>query len=231
MTVIVPLAGPDFVLSNGGVKAAVDVDGEPLLRRVLMSRPWVVTAKAYIFVLHEDLPSRRFADDHLSVWFPGCATVFVSRATAGAALSVAIGVAMADVADEPLIVDLADIIIDLDEDPVRRFEDPRVHGVAVTFESSRPEYSYIRLDPSGRFVEAAEKRVISNHASAGVYLFRNAATYYRALSIALANPHVHTYNNLFYVCPLFNGVAHAGGTVEICAGRKILDIKTDLEAR
>ena len=82
MKVIVPLAGPDFVKLDGSVKAEIPVEGLPLLRHALESRSWwtsgLVTDADLVFVLHDNPPSRRFAENTLSQWYPAARQVFLS---------------------------------------------------------------------------------------------------------------------------------------------------------
>lgn len=229
MNIVVPLAGPDFILSNGSVKALIDLDGEPLLTRALNSRSWAksVDSGNMHFVLKKHEVTERFAEDYLSKWYPGCKTVFISDYTRGAALSCIAGLSMLQAPDAPLILDLADILYCENTDPVAMFRDRTdLGGIALTFESSEPVYSYLRRDSDGRVVEAAEKRVISNEASAGTYMFRNLATYLRAVAHSLDNAEAVTFRNLFFVCPVFNGVIDQGLRVETVEVSDVRDIKT-----
>lgn len=230
MRVVVPLAGPDFVKRDGSVKAEVPIDGQPLLRRALDSRPWSerVARSDYVFVLRDRPETRHFAAALLAEWYPGAATVFLGQDTLGAALSSLAGVALASASDGPLIVDLADILYTASIDPETAFAaDRRCGGIALTFPSTSPAYSYLRVDDANRFVEAAEKKVISRHASAGTYLFSGAAVFLRAVAHALENRESQQYAGLFYVCPLFNGVRAAGYEVALAPVTDVFDLKFD----
>ena len=122
----------------------------------------------------------------------------------------------------PIIVDLADIQYKSNLDPLDAFKDRNL-GV-TTFESNNPAYSYLKLDSSGHFIEAAEK-VISRNASAGTYLFCDTATYLRALAYSIENKEKETYQDLFYVCPLLNGVKNQGKKVQLESVSNIVDVK------
>lgn len=231
MKIVVPLAGPDFERDDGGVKATIDVDGEPLLRRVLEGRPWWNGTRAgaagdLIFVLQDTPTSGGFARDCLKTWYPGCTVVLLSRFTRGAALSALAGLATIQDVDDIICVDLVDIDYRSTLDPLASFAaHPQASALALTFPSDNPVYSYLRTDDTGRVVEAAEKRVISRNASAGTYFFRNAATYIMALAHSLENADLVTHHGLFFVCPLFNGVISNGGAVMLEPVDDVLDIK------
>ena len=230
MRVIVPLAGLDFIRDGGSLKAEIDLGGEPLLRRVLTSRPWAkaVSPEAYSFILLDAPETRAFARDTLVEWFPGASVTFLSRYTRGAALSALAGMASGAGWREPLIVDLADILYSTTLDPAARLAAaPQCGGIALTFKSENPAYSYLRLDAFGTFVEAAEKRVISDNASAGTYVFRDLPTYLTALAHGLKNEEKQTFRDLFFVCPLFNGVKAQGQDVLLEPVTDVTDIKVE----
>ena len=62
MRVVVPLAGPDFILKDGSLKANIKLNGEPLLSSVLNSRPWAknMNPANYSFVLFDTPETRAF---------------------------------------------------------------------------------------------------------------------------------------------------------------------------
>jgi hypothetical protein len=228
MKAIVPLAGPDFVRSDGSLKALHALEGRPLLHRVLTSRPWAggLRGDDYCFVLADRSETRDFAAGPLSDWFPESRKIFLSDFTRGAALSALAAMSAHKTADEPLVIDLADIYYESDLDPSALFaSDPSVGGIALVFESDNPAYSYLATCADGHFLHAAEKEVISSNASAGTYFFASTALYLRALSHALENEAEHTYRGLFFVCPLFNGVRAAGRDVLLKPVSNVVDIK------
>lgn len=230
MKVIIPLAGPDFVRPDGSVKATIDLDGLPLLRRAIESRSWWldghVRACDLVFVLRDDEASRAFARNFLADWYGDARTVFLSSFTRGAALTVLAGCGLIENMAEPICFDLADIMFNSAIDMDEVFSDPAVGGVALSFPSQKPIYSYIRRDENGVVVETAEKRVISGEASAGVYFFRSVPVYLAALAHVLGNEAQYTYRDIFYICPVFNGVLKQGLNVLSLPVQDILDVKT-----
>ena len=228
MRVIVPLAGPDFILDCGKLKAELNLDGEPLLRRVLTSRPWAKTLAShnYSFVFFDAPETRAFAADAILDWYPDATVTFISSYTRGAALSAMAGMATGEDVDVHIIVDLADILYESELDPALVFDtNSNCGSIALTFQADNPAYSYISLDSSGFFDKAVEKQVISNNASAGTYIFRDMATYIRALAYGLDNKASQTYRDLFFVCPLFNGVKAQGKSVILEPVTNVVDMK------
>lgn len=47
-------------------------------------------------------------------------------------------------------------------------------GALLTFESNEPQFSYVMYDKSGRIIGTIEKKVMSNHAICGAYIFKSA---------------------------------------------------------
>ena len=231
MKVIVPLAGPDFVKPDGSVKAEIPVEGLPLLRRALESRSWwtrgLVSDADLVFVLHDNPHSRRFAENTLSQWYPAARQVFLSAYTRGAALTAATGCALLPDMHEPICLDLADILFDCEIDPAALFDRPDTGALALTFPSDKPVYSYLRRNAAGEVIETAEKRVISGEASAGVYFYRSTTVYLKALAHIMDNEAAHTHRNLFFVCPILNGVLPQGLGIEGIPVSNIRDIKVD----
>jgi hypothetical protein len=229
--VVVPLAGPDFEREDGGVKAELVIDGRPLLRRCLEGRSWWQRGQVrdvdLVFVLRDTPRLRRFAGETLAAWYPGARIVTLSATAGGAALSALAGVALIGPDAEPLCIDLVDIEYRSTFDPIHCFAQPSsAAAVGLVFHSANPAYSYLRTDNEGNVVEAAEKRVISQHASAGTYFFDRAATYLEALAHNLRHSEQVTHRGLFFVCPLYNGVIAAGGRVDLEQVHDVHDFKT-----
>lgn len=53
-------------------------------------------------------------------------------------------------------------------------------GALMTFESSSPNYSYVRYDDAGNVTGTVEKKVVSNRAICGAYFFANAEIFRQA---------------------------------------------------
>lgn len=227
MNIIVPLAGPDFVLPNGSVKPLTPIKDSALLRHTLDTRPWASESPNYTFIFHKSTKSDAFIERHLRSWYPDAKTISISNYTRGAAFSALIGLSAQVDFSKPIIVDLADIIYKtIKPDICEIFEtDKNCGAVALVFESSETKYSYLRLNDEGSVIEAAEKRVISSTASAGTYIFRDTATYLRAVAHAIDNENTQTFKGLFYVCPLFNGVLAQCLNVKLLSVTDVIDIK------
>lgn len=119
------------------------------------------------------------------------------------------GVAMLSDDDEAVVIDLADILFSTGPTDPEAMLHGRVGAMIPCFISNEPCYSYLRKE-AGRVVEAAEKRVISEYASAGVYIFRDRNSYLSATQYCLANAASLTVKGVHFICPMANGILAAG---------------------
>ncbi|MGM4913540.1 hypothetical protein [Rhizobium sp. 768_B6_N1_8] len=226
LNIIIPMAGNDFERPDGSVKAEMPVGKTTLLGATLEARPWWSSAAVPVFVLRDRPASRRYARETLQARYPAARIVWLSEMSGGAAWSAAAGVALVAFPDAPVVVDLCDIMFDCDADIAAIFAtEPNLGGLALTFASHHPQYSYIRLGNDGRMLEAREKVVISENASAGVYAFRNVAVFQLALAHSLQNRARLSHNGLLFVCPMLNGVVAHGFDVRTLPARDVFDVK------
>ena len=229
MKVVVPLAGPDFELGDGRVKAELEIGGQPLLKHALESRRWWTLGRTtdsdLIFILRDTERSRRFAQDVLRAWFPSAIHVYLQQPTRGAAFTVLAGLAQVAHVTEPICVDLADILYDVLEDPGKVFADSRIGGAGLVFRSSEPCYSYFKTDEAGRVIAVAEKKVISVNASAGTYFFANPEVYLRGVANNLDRRDDVMYRDAFFVSAVMQGLLEAGKEVVLQSVHNIFDIK------
>lgn len=213
MNVIVPLAGPDFIHPRFGIRPLVEVENEPLVRRAITSRPWwidgTVGPSDLVFVLR-DLPEARTVEERLREWFPGARFVLLSDLTGGALLSALAGTALLSRPLAPVCVDLVDILYDCATPLSGLFADPSIGGILPCFQSNEACYSYAEIGMDGTVVRTTEKQVISSHASAGSYLFRDSPVFLRACAHSLDHADTLSYRGALFVCPAMNGVIAQG---------------------
>lgn len=210
MKCLVPLAGPDLWTPQFGLRPLFPIDGEPLLRQALRGRAWAyrLASKDYIFVVR-DIPEATELYEFLGNEWPGCQIVKIPALVNGAMLSAMCGIAYGQ-GGGPIIIDLADILFQ-HELEIEQF----AYGTGMivpVFYSSSPDYSYLKI-VDDLVVAASEKVVISNHASAGVYIFAGIDVFLSAAAHSLQNPDTVTFKGNFFICPMVNGVIATGRRV------------------
>lgn len=212
MKCIVPLAGPDVIHPVAGLTPLRPIDGAPMIERVLGSRAWAhdLRGEDYVFVVL-DRPEIEPLTAYLAETWPGCAIVRLPHLTGGALLTALAGAAVLPAASGPVIVDLADILFEGGDLPSPWPED--LGGLVPCFPSSETRFSYLRLD-GDRVLETAEKQVISEAASAGVYMFRDLGVFIAAAAHSIAHRETLAHKGVLFVCPAMNGVIAQGLAVE-----------------
>ncbi|WP_077549248.1 hypothetical protein [Pseudorhizobium flavum] len=115
--------------------------------------------------------------------------------------------------DEPIIIDLADILFsEGPQHPRALFESDGYGAIVPSFSSDESCFSYLKIT-AGLVIEAREKQVISSHASAGVYMFATSGIFLTAAAHSIAHRDSLAVNNNLFICPMINGVIAAGHTV------------------
>jgi hypothetical protein len=212
MKCIVPLAGPDLLTEAYGFRPLMRHDGQTLIERALKPRAWAGRLKAsdYIFVVRQ-VEGLATLTDYLSDTWPGCQIVTLSHLTGGALYSVLAGVSLC-APNEPFIVDLADMLFDEGPSDPETLMRAGFASVVPVFTSDDPIYSYLRTE-AGEVVEACEKVVISDKASAGVYMFDSPQRFLRAAAHSMDHIHTLGHRGLLFICPMINGVIADAGRV------------------
>ena len=91
---------------------------------------------------------------------------------------------------------------------VQEMRDLDADGGMLTFRSDHPRWSYARTDPHGLVLQVAEKVVISDQATVGIYYFRHGSDFVRFAKQMIAKD--IRVNGEFYVCPVFNELVQDG---------------------
>lgn len=103
--------------------------------------------------------------------------------------------------DESLIIANSDQWVKYDKADFREGI-TQTDGIIMTFPAHGPKWSYARTNVDGRVLEVAEKVVISDRGTVGVYGFRHGRDFVKAAQ-EMMRKDIKT-NGWFYVCPAFN---------------------------
>ena len=203
LTVVMPMSGGGKSFADRGYtfpKPLVEIAGRPMIEWVL-SALRIDEPHHFIFICAEE-HLRRFAlGDVLNLLAPGSTVIPVSKPTSGALCSVLLASEFLN-HDGELVIANADQVIDL---PFRTFLDdarrPENDGCILTVPSTHPKWS-VAKEMDGVVVAVAEKRPISNQATAGIYYFRNSSEFMTAAEqVILKNAALM---GEFYVAPVYN---------------------------
>lgn len=205
VNVVIPAAGQGKRFAEVGYqhpKPLIDVRGMPMIELVLdnfknVGRKIVLMQRQHLenYCVKDIL---RYKDKTIEF-------IPVDGLTEGAACSALLAKEFIDNSNE-LIVANSDQYLQSAGDIIKRFLD-RVRGLDVdagmlTFESDNPKWSYARCDDTGIVKEVAEKKVISNQATVGIYYYKHGKEFIKYAE-QMISKNIRT-NNEFYVCPIFN---------------------------
>lgn len=215
MNVLMPLAGKDEQFQRHGftfAKPLVEVAGRPLAEHawscLLPLRPC-----RFVFVIRKEDDQRFHLGDMLTLLDQDAKVVRAEAPTAGAACTALLAVQHIANEDE-LVIANGDQVLHAD---VRRAVDEfRGRGLdagTIVFDSVHPRWSFVKLGPDGLVIEAAEKRPVSRHATAGFYWFRRGQDFVAAAQAMIRKG--AAVNGAFFVCPTFNELILAGKRIGV----------------
>lgn len=204
MNILVLLAGDSKPFEDQGYlypKYLIEIAGKPLVQHVIEHLAMSDKPK-YIFIIRKDEVERFHFDNVLKLLVPDCEIFIAEGTTKGAACTALLAIESID-NDIPLLIANGDVVVEFNlAEAIKDFQDKHLDGGLVTFDSVHPRWSFVRLDDNGIVVEAAEKRPISRHATAGLYFFRKGRQFVEAaMDMIRKDAQV---NEAFYVCPAYN---------------------------
>lgn len=207
LTIVVPMAGRGSRFAEAGFtkpKPFIDILGRPMIERVLENF-WVEGARFVLLVLKEHLPFLK----KLELPYPHT-VVPVETLTEGTACTVLLSEEVVD-PKKPMLIANSDQLVD--SSIKRYFEECLCRGwdgsIMVFVDPHRsPKWSFAKCDRKGLVTQVKEKEVISDYATVGLYLFREAGTFFQsAKEMIAADDRV---NGEFYTCPVYNYAIRSG---------------------
>lgn len=211
INIVIPISGSGTSFINAGYtfpKPLIDINGKPMIQLVIEN---LKPSFSHKFILickkdhHDKFSLNQIFENSTKGNFK---SIQLSSSTQGAACTVLTAIDFID-SDEELIVANGDQVIDVDINKFITFaRKSKADGAILTFTSQHPRWSYARVDKKGNVLETAEKKVISNHATAGIYYFKQGSFFVEA-AISMINKDIR-YNNDFYVCPVYNELILSG---------------------
>ena len=202
MNVLIPMAGAGSRFQRAGYtfpKPLIEVRGKPMIQLVVENLN--IDAR-HIFVVQKSHYEQYNLKHLLKLISPGCEIVQVDGMTEGAACTTLLAKEFIN-NDEPLIFANSDQFLDWDSNEfMYSMEADQIDGGMLTFKATHPKWSFAKLDDHGYVSEVAEKKPISDIATAGIYYWKHGKDYVKYAEQMIENN--VRFNNEFYVCPVFN---------------------------
>jgi NDP-sugar pyrophosphorylase family protein len=206
INIVIPMAGRGSPFIDAGYafpKPLIDIHGKTMIEVVVNNLRPQTGDYRFIFICQRDHYEKydlynvlkNATDNKFEV-------VQINGTTEGAACTVLCATQYINTDDELLIANSDQYI----EVPIDEFlataREGNKDGLIMTFKASHPKWSYARQNPDGTVVEVAEKRVISNQATVGLYYYKHGKNFVQAAQHMIHKDIRH--NNEFYVCPAYN---------------------------
>lgn len=184
LNIVIPMAGKSVFFEDKAFrfpKPLIEIEGRPMLERVLANLKTIAAEKRFIFMLNRDDVLHYHLDDVIRLLTDSSSIIVVQKGeTHGAPCSALLAMEHFNSSD-PMIICNADSIIEHDLNKVlRTFESQNADAGTICFDSVHPQWSYVLSDEDGWVAEAAEKRPISTNAIAGFYYFRRGSDFVTA---------------------------------------------------
>ena len=203
MNVLIPMAGEGSRFSAMGYtfpKPLIEVRGKPMIQVVVEN---LNIEAHYIFIVRKEHYEKYSLQYLLNMIAPGCDIVQVDSKTEGAACTSLLAKDLID-NGHPLLIANSDQFVEWDSNRAMYSitSSQTIDGGIMTFTATHPKWSYVKLDEKGLVSEVAEKKVISDMATVGIYWWRQGSDYVRAAEkMITANDRT---NGEFYIAPAFN---------------------------
>jgi HAD superfamily hydrolase (TIGR01509 family) len=201
LNVVIPMAGAGSRFEKAGYtfpKPLIEVRGKPMIQVVVEN----LGIKAnFIFIVQRAHAIKYNLHTMLNLISPGCKILEVDGLTSGAAHTVMHAHDLFD-NDNPLLIANSDQFLEWDpSDFYYTASNAQLDGLMVTFKATHPKWSFAKVENS-YITEIAEKRPISDNATAGVYYWRKGKDFVKsAYQMFMAQDRT---NNEFYVAPIHN---------------------------
>ena len=205
--ILIPMAGLGSRFADVGYskpKPLIDVNGIPMIKAVVDS---LGIDGHYIFIVQKEHSVQYHLLDVLDSIAPGCSIVELDGPTDGAARTALTASHLID-NDRPLIIANSDQIVNWQSQVFSNLV--KSWNVVALFEADDPKWSFAKIE-NNLITEVAEKKVISNNASVGIYGWAKGSDYVKYAKLMIARD-IRT-NNEFYIAPVYNGAIADGQKV------------------
>jgi beta-phosphoglucomutase-like phosphatase (HAD superfamily)/dTDP-glucose pyrophosphorylase len=213
MNVLIPMAGAGSRFANVGYtfpKPLIEVNGKPMIQVVVEN---LNIEANYTFIVQKDHYEKYSLQYLLNLIAPNCNIVQVDGLTEGAACTTLIAKEFID-NDNPLLIANSDQFVEWNSNEcLYAFNADGIDGGIVSFKATHPKWSYAKVGDDGFVSEVAEKKLISDNATVGIYFWTKGSDYVKYAE-QMIEKNIRT-NNEFYVCPVFNEAIQDGKKVRI----------------
>ena len=202
MKILIPMAGRGKRFEDAGYsfpKPLIDINGKTMIQIIIENLNFNAE---HILICQKEHYEKYALKEILELVTTNCKIIQVSEMTEGAACTALLAKELIN-NNEELIIANSDQWVNWNNQNFLTFlRDNNADGGIVTFYSTHPKWSFIKLDDEGKVTEVAEKKPISNIATVGIYYFKK-GKYFVEAAEQMIKKNIRT-NNEFYIAPAYN---------------------------
>ena len=215
LNIVLPMAGRGSRFAVEGYtlpKPLIDVHGTPMIKVVVDNLTPKIEHR-FIFVAQQEHIYKYDLNRKLKSYAKNVEIIGINGITEGQVCTALLAKKFFN-NDEPLMNANSDQYIDVDinqylDDMLSR----NLDGSIMTMKSQDEKWSYAKTDENGYVVETAEKKVISEQATVGIFNFKKGSDLVKAAE-KMINDNIRV-NNEFYTCPCYNYLIKEGNKIGI----------------
>ena len=202
MKILIPMAGRGKRFEDAGYsfpKPLIDINGKTMIQIIIENLNF---SAEHILICQKEHYEKYALKELLDLITPNCKIIQVSEITEGAACTALLSKESIN-NDEELIIANSDQWVNWNNQHFLSFlRDNDADGGIVTFYSTHPKWSFVKLDDEGKVTIVAEKKPISNIATVGIYYFKK-GKYFVEAAEQMIGKNIRTINEI-YIAPVYN---------------------------
>lgn len=208
LNILIPMAGEGSRFKQVGYKVPkplIPINGKPMIMRVVDN---LNIDANYIFAIRKDHEEEFSISEQLLKYVPNAKFVIVDSLTEGAACTTLLAKELINNGKELMIVNSDQLVEFNSGEFYHAMNNENIDGGILTFQSNETKWSYAQLDKNNVVTRIAEKEVISNHATVGIYYWSKGSDYVRYAEQMISKDirYGQAFNGRgeFYVAPVYN---------------------------
>ncbi len=224
MLLIIPMAGRGSRYANEGYstpKPLIEIAGKPMLYHAFQSVKNVAYSKVIFIALKEHEIQYGVSDmikKHITQNFE---LILIDEVTEGQLCTVLKAASFFN-ETESILIAASDSYIE--SNIGEEITQSNADGIISVIDLPGEQWSFAKTDVNGNVTEVAEKKRISNHASTGLYYFKNSMVFMEEANKIIN--HKETTKGEYYIIPLYSKLIAEGAQIKLSHAKAMWDMGT-----
>ena len=175
LNIVIPMAGRGSRFKDAGYafpKPLIDIQGKTMIEIVVNNLRPSIDHRFIFIVQKEHYETYDLYNILKNASHNKFEIVVINGITEGAACTVLTAIEYINTDDDLLIANSDQFITTSIDAFIESGQEPQKDGLIMTFSASHPKWSYALVDENDKVLEVAEKKVISDQATVGIYYFK-----------------------------------------------------------